>query len=142
MGLHERAVTSSQDGVDRRSIFGPFKVEVDFTNRQIIRVVCASMAYAAFATFLLGVFYTYVLKPAPILEYNSPPSLFSFPSDFANQRSGSGELRTANPSAVRAPSRCFRLPTQHRPTATPGRTAWATPRQGRGPRALRGSAFG
>ncbi len=86
---------SSENSADRRSIFGPFKVEVDFTNRQIMRVVCASMVYTAFATFLLGVFYTYVLNPAPVLEYNSPPSLLSFPSDFANQWSGSGDLRTA-----------------------------------------------
>ncbi len=86
---------SSESSADRRSIFGPFKVEVDFTNRQIMRVVWASLAYTVFATFLLGVFYTYVLNPAPVLEYDSPPSLFSFPSDFANQWSASGDLRAA-----------------------------------------------
>lgn len=84
-----------QGSIDRRSFFGSFKVEEDFTNRQIMRVVCAAVLYMVFATFLLGVFYTYVMNPAPNLVYSEPPSLFSFPQDFLNQWRGTAEIRSA-----------------------------------------------
>ncbi len=76
---------------NRRSVLNSFRIEEDFTNRQILRVVCAASLYVAFVTLLLCVFYTYVLNPTQI----GKPSLLSFPADFRSQWHGSAALRGA-----------------------------------------------
>ncbi len=82
---------------NRRSILNAFRVEEDFTNRQILRIVGAASIYVVFATFLLCVFYTYILNPAlyPGQALLERPTLLSFPRDFQNLWSSSGELRGA-----------------------------------------------
>ena len=76
---------------NRRSVLNSFRIEEDFTNRQIYRVVCAASIYMVFVTFLLCVFYTYILNPAQI----GKPSLLSFPGDFSEQWQASEQLRGA-----------------------------------------------
>lgn len=82
---------------NRRSILNAFRVEEDFTNRQILRIVAAASLYVVFATFLLCVFYTYILNPAinPGQGLLEQPSLLSFPRDFRNLWNASDELRGA-----------------------------------------------
>lgn len=82
---------------NRRSILNSFRVEEDFTNRQILRIVAAACLYVVFATFLLCVFYTYILNPAlnPGQSLLEKPSLLSFPRDFKNLWNASQELRGA-----------------------------------------------
>jgi hypothetical protein len=82
---------------NRRSILNAFRVEEDFTNRQILRIVAAASLYVLFATFLLCVFYTYILNPAinPGQVLLADPSLLSFPRDFRNLWNASDELRGA-----------------------------------------------
>lgn len=80
---------------NRRSILNSFRVEEDFTNRQIVRVICGASVYVVFVTFLLCVFYTYILGPLLNPAQAGTPSLLSFPEDFRNQWRASAELRGA-----------------------------------------------
>lgn len=89
----------SNSSENRRSFLNSFRVEEDFTNRQIVRVVCAALVYMVFATFMLCLFFTYNVNPTlnPSIETAQlgKPSLLSFPQDFQNQWAASEQLRGA-----------------------------------------------
>ncbi len=76
---------------NRRSALKSLRVEEEFTNRQLLRVLGAASIYIFFATFLFCVFYVYVLNPAQI----GKPSLLSFTEDLRTQWVASAELRGA-----------------------------------------------
>ncbi len=75
----------------RRSFWNSIRVEQDFTNRQILRVFAAASIYIVCATFLLCVFYVYVLHPSSF----GKPSLLNFVGDFQARWNASPELGSA-----------------------------------------------
>ncbi len=85
-----------QDNVaNRRSLLSVLRVEEEFTNRQVYRVACSAAIYLTCATFLLCVFYTYILNPTLNPGELGKPSLLSFPQDFRNQWHASADMRAA-----------------------------------------------
>jgi hypothetical protein len=79
------------DSKTRRSFWNSIRVEEEFTNRQIYRVFTAASIYIVCATFLLCVFYVYVLHPSGI----GKPSLLNFVADFRARWQSSPELGSA-----------------------------------------------
>lgn len=75
----------------RRSFWNSIRIEEEFTNRQIFRILAAASIYIVCATFLLCVFYVYVLHPSGI----GKPSLLNFASDFRARWTASPELGSA-----------------------------------------------